>query len=80
MQSVTATFRKGRVELAAPVDWPDGTQVEVRPLDPALAETGDVRPPMTKWPEGFFDRLREGWGDKPFERPPQGEYEVREEW
>ena len=80
MQSVTATFRKGRVELAAPVDWPDGTQVEVRPLRLAGVETCDVSPPMTKWPEGFFDRLREDWGDEPFERPPQGEFEVREEW
>ncbi len=32
MESVTATFRNGRLELAAPVDWPDGTQVQVTPL------------------------------------------------
>ncbi len=32
MQSVTATFHNGRLELAEPVDWPDGTQVEVTPL------------------------------------------------
>ena len=32
MSSVTATFRNGRVELAGPVDWPDGTPVEVKPL------------------------------------------------
>ncbi len=32
MDSVPATFRNGRVELAAPVDWPDGTQVEVTPV------------------------------------------------
>jgi len=33
MESVTATFRNGRLELAGPVDWPDGTQVRVTPLD-----------------------------------------------
>ena len=33
MQSATATFRNGRVELTESVDWPDGTQVEVTPLD-----------------------------------------------
>jgi hypothetical protein len=30
MESVTAIFHNGRVELAQPVDWPDGTQVEVK--------------------------------------------------
>lgn len=80
MQNVTATIRNGRVELTAPVDWPNGTQVEVRPLRPANVETCDVRPPMTQWPGGFFDRLRQDWGDEQFERPPQGEFEVREEW
>jgi hypothetical protein len=33
MESVTATFRNGRLELAEPVDWPDGTRVRVTPLD-----------------------------------------------
>ena len=32
MQSVTATFRNGRIEFAERVDWPDGTRVEVTPL------------------------------------------------
>ncbi|MBC8874725.1 MAG: hypothetical protein H8E44_35255 [Planctomycetes bacterium] len=32
MHSATATFRNGRLELTAAVDWPDGTQVEVTPL------------------------------------------------
>ncbi len=35
MESVTATFRNGRLELAEPVDWPDGTRVRVTPLDRA---------------------------------------------
>ncbi|MGO8751629.1 MAG: hypothetical protein ACLQNE_37285 [Thermoguttaceae bacterium] len=33
MGSVVATFRNGRVELAVPVDWPDGTRVEVTPIE-----------------------------------------------
>lgn len=32
MGSVTAVFRNGRIELAVPVDWLEGTQVEVTPL------------------------------------------------
>lgn len=32
MKTATATFRSGRLELTSPVDWPDGIEVEVRPL------------------------------------------------
>lgn len=32
MVTVTATFQNGRLELAQPVDWPDGTQVLLTPL------------------------------------------------
>ena len=77
MQSVAATFRNGRVELSESVDWPEGIAVKVTPL---AQKPGEIKPPMTEWPEGFFDRLREQWGEEPFERPPQGEFEVREDW
>ncbi|MBS0267211.1 MAG: hypothetical protein JSS02_35130 [Planctomycetes bacterium] len=36
--------------------------------------------PLAEWPTGFFDRIRDQRGDEPFERPPQGELEVREDW
>ena len=32
MNTATATFRNGRLELTSQVNWPDGTQVEVRPV------------------------------------------------
>ena len=76
MQSVTATIRNGQVETNVPIDWPDGTSVEIVPL---VAEPNG-KPPMTEWPAGYFDRLRKDWGDEPFERPPQGVLEVREDW
>lgn len=80
MQTVIATFRNGRIELSQSVDWPDGTAVEVTPVETAPTPRGEAQPPMTWWPPDFFDRLREQWGEEPFERPPQGESEVREEW
>ena len=80
MQIATATFRNGRVELTESVDWPDGTQVEVTPLGTPDRRRRDVTPPMAQWPEGFFDGLRAQWGEEPFERPSQGEFEVREDW
>jgi hypothetical protein len=80
MRNVTATFRNGQVELAEPVDWPEGTRVEVCPLAAPAQPPTRVKPPMTDWPTGFFDQLRQQWGDEPFDRPPQGEFEVREDW
>ena len=79
MNSVTATFRNGRVELGEDVNWPDGTQLEVVPVE-RTSPKPKIETPMTSWPEGFFDQVREGWGDEPFQRPPQGDFEVREEW
>jgi hypothetical protein len=32
------------------------------------------------WPVGHWERIRELWGDEPFERPDQGVEEIREEW
>ncbi len=80
MQSVTATFRNGRIEMDEPVDWPDGTQVEVTPVKPTVAADSSVSAPMIEWPEGFFESIRTDWGDEPFARPPQGEFEQREDW
>ncbi len=80
MQSVTATFRNGRLELAESVDWPEGTRVEVKPLAPPDQARNHAKPPMTQWPASFFDLLRDQWGDEAFQRPTQGQTEVREEW
>jgi hypothetical protein len=80
MRNVTATFRNGRVELAEPVDWPEGTPVEVRPVATLDHSHQRVKPPMTEWPAAFFGRLQQQWGNEPFDRPPQGETEVREDW
>lgn len=46
----------------------------------AIELAGCKQPPLTVWPVGFFERLREEWGDEPFERPPQGKFEIREDW
>jgi hypothetical protein len=32
------------------------------------------------WPTGFWQQIRADWGVDPFERPPQGEFEKREDW
>jgi hypothetical protein len=40
MESVTAVFHNGRLELAQSVDWPDGTRVEVTPVESPPLRTG----------------------------------------
>ena len=80
MVGVLATFRSGRVELSTPVGWPDGTQLEVVPIQP-----GSHFPTMTEIRRDesyreFIERLAGSFGDEPFERPPQGEDEKREAW
>ncbi len=76
MNGIPATIRNGRVELAQPLNLPDGTLVEVVPL--GNGQTSHEK--LKAWPPGFFDELRKDWGGEAFERPPQGEYEVREDW
>jgi hypothetical protein len=39
MESITAIVHNGRIELAQPVEWPDGTRVEVRPINNPLVRT-----------------------------------------
>ena len=34
MNGVSAIYRNGQVELTMPVNWPDGTAVEVTPVQP----------------------------------------------
>ena len=34
----------------------------------------------SSWPVGFWQSIRADWGNEPFERPPQGEFEKREDW
>lgn len=46
----------------------------------AIELAGGEKPPQATWLPRFFDRIREDWGEEPFERPPQGELEIREDW
>ena len=39
MGTITAVFRNGQIELVEPVDWPDGTRVEVTPINNTTART-----------------------------------------
>ena len=80
MVGVLATFRSGRVELSAPVGWPDGTQLEVVPIQPTVHSSSTSENRQVESYREFIERLAGSFGDEPFERPPQGEDGKREEW
>lgn len=47
----------------------------------ALPDSTDSEPrDANGYPIGHWERIRELWGDEPFDRPPQGVEEAREEW
>jgi hypothetical protein len=43
-------------------------------------QQADTKATEANWPPDFWDKIRADWGDEPFERPPQGEFEKREDW
>lgn len=46
MQTANAVFRAGRLELTGPVDWPDGTKVEVIPVSQPQRPSWLALPPL----------------------------------
>lgn len=73
MQSVYATIVNGQVHLNDQVDWPEGTMVEVKPVDALKKKPAD-------WPTEYFEQTSGAFANEQFERPPQGKLPVREEW
>lgn len=73
MQSVYATIVNGQVLFSDQVDWPEGTKVEVKRIDSQEKK-------LTDWPAEYFEQTSGAFADEPFERPPQGNLPVREDW
>ncbi len=45
MTTIKATVKGRRLELDAPADWPDGTEVEIHPLDQKSNGVSDAMSP-----------------------------------
>ncbi|HUG68891.1 MAG TPA: hypothetical protein VMM76_14175 [Pirellulaceae bacterium] len=54
MNIATAIYRNGRLELTSPVDWPEGTPVEVKP-----AQSPRQQPSWLSLPPLDVGRFRE---------------------
>ena len=71
MTTIKATVKGGRLDLPVPLDWPDGTEVEIHPLEQGGA-TDDG--PMT--PDEIARVLAAMEKVKPFEMTPEEEAEM----
>ncbi|MCL2646537.1 MAG: hypothetical protein FWD61_05970 [Phycisphaerales bacterium] len=67
---VDGRFERGQIVLDEPPALPEGTRLRVRIMV-------DSEKPKKEWPKDFFERTA-GQADLSLERPPQGDYEVRE--
>ena len=76
MNSIKTTIKGRRLELDVPADWPDGTEVEILPLDKNVSAAGL---PMDRdgWRQ-FIERTAGSITDPTFVRHPQGEFEERD--
>jgi hypothetical protein len=71
MNAIKATVKGGRLDLQVPPDWPDGTEVEIHPLQQGGAN-GDG--PMT--PDEIARVLAAMEKVQPFELTPEEEAEI----
>jgi hypothetical protein len=53
--AVPGTIHEGRVELEAPVDWPEGTKVKVSLVDPEGQKIGMSEEEWSDSPEALAD-------------------------
>jgi hypothetical protein len=75
MELVDGTYQSGHVELGQPVDWPDGTRVDVK------KHVATVGMPEGRWPrdaEGIEQLIREWDAIKPlvFTQAEQADFEA----
>lgn len=75
MKAIKGTYREGQVVLAAPADWPDGTEVIVEPM-PREQTLGIREEDWPDTPEAIAEWLK--WYDslEPLEFTPEEEAEI----
>lgn len=70
MTTPKATVKGGRLELNVPADWPDGTEVEIHPIDQASRGAKDSMatsaiPPNPGTTCQEEEPLEDGWSNSP---------------
>jgi hypothetical protein len=77
MTTIKAKKKGRRLELDAPGDWPDGTEVEVLPILPSTKGTVGLPSDRESWLR-FIETTAGSITDPTFERQPQRDLEERE--
>ena len=75
---VDGRVERGQLVLDGQPALPEGARVHVRITVEKEKPAADEAVDENGWPVGFFERFVGCIDDPTFERPPQGEYEVRE--
>ena len=68
--SITATVEQDTIKLPDGIHVPDGTRVRLE-----IATTG-----ANQWPVDYFERTAGALAGEAFERPPQSETPLRDNW
>ncbi len=55
MKAIKATVMQGRIELSAPLDWPDGTEVVIEPTTAPIEKIGIDESQWRNDPESLAD-------------------------
>jgi hypothetical protein len=63
LERVLATFRNGGLELSSPVDWPEGTGVEVVPLRDRIGMDEEEWPNTPDGVRSLLNRMDEAFRD-----------------
>ena len=73
MSAVRGTYRKGRIDLDSPVDWPDGSRVTIFPAQGAIGLNESDWPDSPETREALVRKL-----DliEPLELTPEDEVEI----
>ena len=59
MQRALATFREGRIEFDSGVDWPEGTRVEILPIENAVGMRDADWPATSEGVTALLKRMKE---------------------
>jgi hypothetical protein len=57
MNAIAGTYEQGRIVLQAPVDWPEGSRVEVMLVESSISKIGMTEEEWPSDPQGIAELL-----------------------
>jgi hypothetical protein len=57
MNAIAGTYQQGRIVLQSPVDWPEGSRVEVMLVEPGIGKIGMTEEEWPSDPQGISELL-----------------------